>query len=112
MKNGFWIIFHAILTNIILANSECNYRGLILEPNFDPAKVPPFGDELVVTNVKLLKVLSIDDFQTTMTLVMKIYLNWKDSRIKITGSSNSTLTRLFERYKFYLVLSLRNGKAS
>ena len=94
MKNRFCIIIYAILTKIILANSECNYRGLILEPNFDPAKVPPFGDEPVVTNVKLLKVLSIDDFHTTMTLVMKIYLRWKESRIRITGSSNNTLTRL------------------
>ena len=94
MNNRFCIIFHAILTSITLAKSECNYRGLILEPNFDPAKVPSFGNEPVVTSVKLLKVLSIDDFHTTMTLVMKVYLSWKESRIKITESSNNTLTRL------------------
>ena len=97
MKTNIYIILNTIwIINIGLANSECNYKGLILNSNYDPSKVPPFGDESVVTSIKLLKVLSIDDFHTTMTLVTKIYFTWKESRITINGTSlENELTRFY-----------------
>ena len=97
MKTNIYIILNTIwIINISLATSECNYKGLILYSNYDPSKVPPFGDESVVTSIKLLKVLSVDDFHTTMTLVTMIYFTWKESRITINGTSlENELTRLF-----------------
>ena len=73
-----------LLVMINLANSSCNFNGLILKPDYDIYTSPStFGDHTVNVEIKFLNIYEIDDQHATMTLNLKIYLTWKESRIQI-----------------------------
>ena len=89
----FFLLFAAV-------NSECNYKGLEVDPDYDIAIAPSFGNDLVHSKLKVLKIFQIDDSHTTMTLVLKIYLTWLEPRIQINQTSPETkLLRLLKRIK-------------
>ena len=88
---NLYLTINVLLVNFVMTISECNYNGLVVDTNYDSATAPPFGYEYVESKLKLLKIFSVDDSYTTMTLVLKIYLNWKEPRIEIAENSEDKI---------------------
>ena len=88
---NLYLTINVLIINFVMTISECNYNGLVFDTKYDSATAPPFGYESVESKLKLLKISSVDDSHTTMTLVLKIYLNWKEPRIQIAGNSEEKI---------------------
>ena len=100
---NLYLTINVLIINFVMTISECNYKGLVFDSKYDSANAPPFGYKYVESKLKLLKIFSVDDSHTTMTLVLKIYLNWKEPRIQIAGNSEEkTFLRLTEIIRLLL----------
>ena len=100
---SLYLKINVLIINFAMTISQCNYNGLVLDTKYDSATAPPIGYEYVESKLKLLKIFSVDDSYTTMTLVLKIYLNWKEPRIEIAGNSeDKTFLRLTEIIRLLL----------
>ena len=100
---NLYLTINVLMVNFVMTISQCNYNGLVLDTKYDSATAPPIGYEYVESKLKLLKIFSVDDSYTTMTLVLKIYLNWKEPRIEIAGNSeDKTFLRLTEIIRLLL----------
>ena len=106
MLLNLYLTVNVLMVSFVMTLSKCNYNGLVFDTKYDSATAPPFGYESVESKLKLLKIISVDDSHTTMTLVLKIYLNWKEPRIQIAGNSEEkTLLRLTEIIRLLLKVS-------
>ena len=73
------------MTNAIFTGMNCNYKGLILDEDYDISAPPK--NQTVESKVKILNIYEIDDIHQTILIYSKIYLRWDEPRIRINGTS-------------------------
>ena len=92
MKIQFNIIFH-ILPLISTGTSEKCF-GVVCIPDNYSNSVPPFQKNSVL-NIDVdflqIKILNVNDFQSSVTLLLKLWLSWNEPRLTLHPTANELI---------------------
>ena len=92
MKIQFNIIFH-ILPLISPGTSEKCFGGVCIPDNYSNS-VPPFQNNSVLdidVDFLQIKILNINDFQSSVTVLFKLWLTWNEPRLTIHPMANELI---------------------
>ena len=92
MKNIFSAILYT-LQLISLGTSEKCIGGVCIPDNYSNS-VPPFQNNSVL-NIDVdflqIKILNVNDFQSSVTLLFKLWLTWNEPRLTIHPMANELI---------------------
>ena len=88
----FNIIFHML--PLINSGTSEKCFGVVCIPDNYSKSVPPFQKDSVL-NIDVdflqIKILNINDFQSSVTLLLKLWLSWNDPRLIIHPTANELI---------------------
>ena len=92
MKIIFSVIFYALQLISLGTSEKCT--GVVCLPDNYSNSVPPFQNNSVLdvdVDFIQIKILNVNDFQSSVTLLFKLWLTWNEPRLSIHPMANELI---------------------
>ena len=93
MKIIFSVIFYALQLISLGTSEKCT--GVVCLPDNYSNSVPPFQNNSVLdidVDFIQIKILNVNDFQSSVTILLKLWLSWNEPRLTIHPTANELIT--------------------